>query len=278
MVKKIIHLADLHFKMSPKTHSQYREVLGDMMLDIKKNLEKENLEYNEVRIALLGDIFHNKLVISNEQQEIISWFLDEMEKIAPVIMICGNHDTMENNRDKLDSLSNLIKLKKPKNTKFLDMELGYKSGCYEDENIVWCLYSIFDEYNRPNIEEIKEKSSGDKTYIGLFHFPLIGSKNDMGYQMEHGQFLNIFFNLDFVLGGDIHKFQVLENDGIKIVYPSSTIQQDQGESVENHFYLMWDVKNKDFEKYKVNSEYGIYKFKITSMDELENGKEELVNL
>ena len=70
----------------------------------------------------------------------------------------------------------------------------------------------------------------------------------------------------------------MENDGIKIVYPSSTIQQDQGESVENHFYLMWDVKNKDFEKYKVNSEYGIYKFKITSMDELENGKEELVNL
>ena len=261
--------------MSTKTHSQYREVLSDMMVDIKNNLEKENLSYDEVRIALLGDIFHNKLVISNEQQEIIAWFLNEMQKIAPVILICGNHDTMENNKDKLDSLSNLIKLMSPPNIKFIDMELNYKSGCYVDDNIVWCLYSIFDEYNRPKMEELKEKYSEDKDkkYIGLFHFPLIGSKNDMGYQMEHGQFTDIFFNLDFVLGGDIHKFQVLENDGIKIVYPSSTIQQDQGESVENHFYLIWDVEKKDFEKHKVNSDYGIYKFRINSIEELENNEE-----
>lgn len=274
MIKKIVHLADLHFKVSDKTHDEYREILSDMIVDIKSKLE--NINHNEARIALMGDIFHSKLIISNEQQQIIAWFFNEMTKIAPVILICGNHDTLESNKDRLDSLSNIINLMNNPDITYLDQALEYKSGYKVDDNIIWCHYSIFDEYKRPDIEAARELFP-HKKFVGTFHFPLIGSVNDIGYAMENGQFLDIFHNLDFVIGGDIHKHQVLENDGIKIVYPSSTIQQTQGETVRGHYWLLWDVDTNDFEKYEVKSDYGIYKFKITSTTDFEENKEELAN-
>jgi 3',5'-cyclic AMP phosphodiesterase CpdA len=63
-----------------------------------------------------------------------AWFLRKLEEIAPVVLIAGNHDLLENNKDRMDTMSN-----------FQDKEINYfkESKCYLDNNIVWCVYSIF---------------------------------------------------------------------------------------------------------------------------------------
>ena len=83
--------------------------------------------------------------------------------------------------------------------------------------------------------------------------------------------------MDFVIAGHIHKSQLVESDGSKIVYCGSLIQQDMGESISGHGFVVWDVQNADYELINVpNENYGYYKFKINSEDAIDNDKEELL--
>lgn len=270
MVKKIIHIADIHIRTF-RMHEEYREVF-QTFIDRCKELT-EGYEHGEVRIAIVGDLVHQKITISNEQLMLGCWFLAELAKIAPVILVAGNHDLLENNKDRMDSISPMVQL--------LDNEhIHYykKSKCYKDDNIVWANYSIFDENKRPDIEYGRVNHGEEKTFIGLYHAPLIGATTDIGYEFdEHHTALEHFEGCDMVLLGDIHKRQAFNHQGIPIAYPSSLIQQGFGETVSKHGFLVWDVETRTFEEHDITTRYGFYQFKIKSLDDLEEGIEEHTN-
>ena len=270
MVKKIIHLADVHIR-NYRLHDEYKDVFKTLIKDIKNLVS--GYEKNEVRIVIAGDLVHQKIVISNEQLMLGTWFLRELEKIAPVVMIAGNHDLLENNKDRMDSISPMVQ--------FLpDQEINYfkESKCYLDDNIVWCVYSIFEENARPDIESAKLQFGEDKTYIGLFHAPIINAKTDIGYEIDHGAELAIFEGCDMVMLGDIHKRQSFNHKGVIIAYPSSLIQQNFGENITKHGFLLWDVQSKTFTEHDVENKAPFYQFKIKSIEDIENGTEQITNL
>lgn len=281
MIKKIIHTADIHIR-NIKRHDEYNEQLNKFIDSCRNNAS--DYEYNEVRILLAGDLFHQKIQTSNEQTKLLAGLLRELQIIAPVIIIAGNHDFMENNIDRMDSITPIIKLMELENVHYLDMDNNYKSGCVIDDNIVWCLYSIFDSYKTPEIN-IERVNYPDKTFIGLFHGAITGSKTDIGYEIEHGISVDIFNGCDVVLCGDIHKRGDIDfnseingdNLTCKATYPGSLLQQDKGESVSKHGYLFWDVENLDYDEIDLDSEYGFYKFRINSIQDVEDGIEEFVN-
>lgn len=64
---------------------------------------------------------------------------------------------------------------------------------------------------------------------------------------------------------------------IPMAYSGSLIQQDFGESVSGHGYLIWDVTDKSYIESDLSNDYGFYQFKISSLDDLDNGTEELTN-
>lgn len=201
MIKKIVHLADIHIRTF-RMHDEYKDVFKNLLTDLKELLSDYKRE--EIRIVIAGDLVHQKIVISNEQLILGTWFIRKLEEIAPVVIIAGNHDLLENNKDRMDSISPMVQ--------FLgDKEVNYfkDSKCYMDDNIVWCVYSIFEENDRPDIESAREEFGDDKTYIGLFHGALVGSTTDIGYEIEHGYNLDIFEGCDIVMCGDIHKRGVL---------------------------------------------------------------------
>ena len=111
----------------------------------------------------------------------------------------------------------------------------------------------------------------------MLHAPIIGSTTNLGYKFETGIETDIFDNLDAVMLGDVHKHQKIDHPTIPIIYPSSLIQQDFGESVTKHGYVIWDVETLEYEHREVESDYGFYKFKITSITDIETGKEKLLN-
>ena len=101
MVKKIIHTADIHIRTF-RMHDEYKEAFKTFISDVKELVKDYQRE--EVRIVIAGDYVHQKITISNELLILGTWFLRELEKIAPVVIIPGNHDLLENNKDRVDSI------------------------------------------------------------------------------------------------------------------------------------------------------------------------------
>lgn len=271
MIKTCIHIGDIHIR-TLRLHDEYKEVFLNLFKDLKDNLK--DFKREEIRIVVTGDLVHQKIIISNEQLILGTWFLKKLEEIAPVILIAGNHDMLENNKDRMDSVTPMVR--------FLPdgVNVNYfkESKCYLDDNIVWCVYSIFEGNKRPDIESARKEFGDDKTYIGLFHGPIVGAKTDIGYTIDHGAQLEIFDGNDIVMCGDIHMRQKFMYGNTPIVMPSSLIQQNFGETVSGHGFLLWDVQTRTYKEFDVHNDYQLYHFKINSLNDLDNGTEILVNL
>lgn len=269
MIKFIYHCADLHIRLY-KRHDEYREQFQKFFDSIKEHMEKNNLDRNDVRIVVAGDIVHSKNQLTPELVDIVTWFFKNCCDICDTIVILGNHDFLANNLDRMDALTPIIETLNDDRLKFLK-----HTGCYKDENIVWCVYGHMEGSQRPNIEEAKDRW-GDKTYVGLYHDPLIGLKTNIGFEFEDGQDISIFDGCDMVCCGDIHLYQVMNYHGTQIAMSSSLIAQDFGEHPTEHGYLIWDVKLKTHKFEEILSDYGFYTFKINSIDEIEEGIEKLI--
>jgi DNA repair exonuclease SbcCD nuclease subunit len=268
LIKKIVHLADIHIR-TYRHHDEYEEVFENLYTKCKE-LTKD-YDYDEVRIVIVGDVLHQKITISNESLLVTSKFFNKLSEIAPLVVVAGNHDLLENNIERMDSITPVIEL-------LNSDKINYYKGkeCYLDNNIVWCNYSIFEHNERPDIESARAEYGDDKTYVGLFHAPIIGAKTDLGYTFDTGTRVDFFSGCDFVLLGDIHKRQDLEFD-IPVTYSGSLIQQDFGESVSNHGFLLWDVESRTYEGFEVENPYKYYLFEVNSIDDVDNNEEILKN-
>lgn len=276
-IKKIIACADIHFR-NLEGLNELQDTLN-IFLDKCREIVAGEQSPDDVRIVLAGDIFESKINTSNESTIAVGWFFRELNKICKTIVIAGNHDLALYNLQRIDSISPLFQIGDFENVVYLDAELGYQSGLYEDDNVVWCLYSIFDDFNRPDIEEAKLRYP-DKKLIGLFHGDVNGAVNFVGRMTENGVDSGVFEGLDFVIAGHIHKRQEIKRNGVKIVYCSSIKQKDFGETVNQHGFVLWKLtpKTNSYEFIDiVNPNTGFYKFKIDSIKDIEENKEELIN-
>jgi DNA repair exonuclease SbcCD nuclease subunit len=270
-IRYIYHCADIHIRLY-KRHEEYREQIQRFFDSVKEHISSNSLKANEVRIVIAGDVVHSKNQLTPELIDMVTWFFNGCTEICETIVILGNHDFLANNLDRMDALTPIISTLKNDKLKFLK-----HTGCFEDNNIVWCLYGHMEGSERPKIEAAKKEYGKDKKYVGLYHDPLVGLKTNVGYEFEDGQDISIFDGCDFVCCGDIHLYQVMDYHGTTIVQPSSLIQQDFGESVDNHGYVIWDVNKNEHKHINLKSDYGFYTFKITSIEDIEAEKEVLRN-
>ena len=143
MVKKIIAISDIHIR-NLRRNEEYQEKLQkllDKLTEFAADYDKD-----ELRIVIAGDLLHNKIDISPEAYLMCSWLLKKVGEIAKTIVIAGNHD-MSRNEQRLDPLTTIFSMANPNDAYYLDYELDYKSGCMEDDNITWCLFSSFDDFS-----------------------------------------------------------------------------------------------------------------------------------
>ena len=93
----------------------------------------------------------------------------------------------------------------------------------------------------------------------------MGAVTDMGFTFDDGLELEMFEGCDMVLMGDIHSRQRFDLGGIVQAYVGSFIQQNYGESIDGHGYLIWDVEKKDYEEFDILTNYGYYQFRIRNI-------------
>lgn len=65
---------------------------------------------------------------------------------------------------------------------------------------------------------------------------------------------------------------------IPVSYVGSLIQQNFGENITKHGFLLWDVETKTFTEHDVENKSPFYQFRIKSIEDIENGTEQITNL
>lgn len=249
-VDKIAHIGDVHIR-NVKRHTEYKLVFEKLYEDLRNNLTDDSL------ICLLGDIVHAKTDMSPELVDMVSSFFTELSKIAPVVLIPGNHDCNLNNSSRMDALDPIVRALNNDRIVYLK-----NSGHYDIGQIRFFHYGIFEEKNGwPALASDVNLQDENKLNIGLFHGPINNSMTDVGFLVTNKHVTpDVFKGCDLVLCGDIHKRQeVVPNF---IVYCGSLIQQNHGESLDRHGYLLWDMQKCEYEERDIKNDYGYYTLDI----------------
>jgi|TARA_R100000664_G_scaffold5794_1_gene10709 DNA repair exonuclease SbcCD nuclease subunit len=259
MIDTIVHYSDLHLKLY-KNHQRDKGILENALKEWKK--------INPDRIVFTGDLVHSKNQMTPELIRLLSWWLVETAKICKCIYLIGNHDFLENNLDRLDALTPIIENINNENIIYYS-----KKNTHIDENINWCIYSLMDENERPEIEKIP-----GKTNIGLYHGVIKGLSTDVGFTFEEGADEKTFEGCDLVLAGDIHKRQIIDiGDNRKAYMIGSTICQNFGENISNHGYGVYNLTKNEYNTYELDNPQPYLNFKITDIEDIENETERLIN-
>ena len=250
-LKRIYHIADIHIR-NVKRHKEFRGVFEKMFEEIRQRGTEDSLIY------LAGDIAHAKLEMSPELVKEISWLFTECSKHCKTILIAGNHDCNMNNSDRLDVLSPIVEALNLPNFHYLK-----DTQIFWEDKVAFAVYSIFDNKdNWPKADDWTMMPARKK--IALFHGPVDHSQTDIGYVVSSRHFTtDMFDGYDLALLGDIHKRQeLISPKGCKCVYAGSLVQQNFGETLDKHGFLVWDLETLTYEEVDIKNDYGYYTMDI----------------
>lgn len=246
---KIFHISDIHIRPL-KRHTEYQEVFNNLYDFLEKKTGK-NI------IAITGDIIHEKDNLKPETIVLCRSFIKKLSEYGTVIIITGNHDMLENNTNRLDTLTAIFD--------DLDNNVHYlvKSGAYQFGNIIFSVSSLVD---KKFIKRNQLVNTNSLPIASLYHGTISGCVNDFGYVIEDSnqsssRFRKIsdFDGYDMVLLGDIHKHQYLKPH---IAYPGSLIQQNFGENLKEHGVLIWDIISKKSTFVPIKNRYGFVNINV----------------
>lgn len=243
----IYHLSDIHIRPLDR-HEEFRQVFS------RVNHELSQVQSGGVAV-ITGDIFDNKTSFRPETFQLCRDFLKMVSSHMPLIVIAGNHDMLESNVNRLDSITPVV-------DDIPNLHYLKYSGLYHcpEASVCFSVSSLYDKafITHDAISESVHHRDGYQ-YLALYHGTLSGAKTDSGYvaaddeneggeegaEAEDGsgssRFRSIadFSGYDAVLLGDIHKHQVLKPRNGVIAYAGSLIQQNHGENMDGHGILKW---------------------------------------
>jgi DNA repair exonuclease SbcCD ATPase subunit/DNA repair exonuclease SbcCD nuclease subunit len=257
MIRKIAHLADIHIRKSPVLHEMYVRQFNLLYDDLRKN--KPDL------ITIAGDLYHDYIDLSGEAQLLMASFLNNLTRIAPVVITRGNHDLQKKNLSRVDVIQTVTQMiNNPKITYY------NKTGFYQYDNITFAVWNHRDRELRNPWEDKTHIKDKNQIYIDLFHDPISGCLSHNGEPMKDLNYFSVSdFKGDFTMMGDIHlyqKFGKLDN----VVYPSSLIQQNFGEHPYGHGYVMWDIVSKTHDFIEITNEHTYINFELSENTDYDN--------
>lgn len=245
-INKLIHISDIHIRKNSR-FEEYNHVFNNLY----NSLKDFKINNNKSLIVITGDILHNKDELSPESIMLTWDFFKNLSNIFPLIIIPGNHDSIIHNSDKIDSISAVLKDRPLENIHYLKNSDYYKYG-----NIIFGVSSILDNH----FMSAKDIKYYNLIKIGLYH-GIVGDVyiNDTS-QISGTIKLSSFNGYDYVLLGDIHKYQYLNKDKT-IGYASSLISQNFSEIDNYHGWLEWDLETKESKYHIINNEYAHQQYK-----------------
>lgn len=256
MIGKIAHLADIHIRKSTARHQEYRQVFANLVKQLKKD--------NPDRIVIAGDLFHDYIKLEGELLILAAELMNDLTKVAPVIITRGNHDIARSAPNRTDAIEALVRVMDNKKITYHN-----KTGLYDDENVVWAVWKHGDKRNNPWPKNFQKDPT--KIYIDIFHDPVNGARNSEGFEFSSKTYHAITDYMgDISMFGDIHMLQYLDPIQTK-AYSSSLIEQNFGEGDEQfHGYLLWDLKTKIATEVRIDNPYGHFTLDLNRFTDFDN--------
>jgi DNA repair exonuclease SbcCD ATPase subunit len=249
----VLQFGDVHLRLNQRL-IEYREVFSKLYAEIKNTP-------TATVVVCTGDVFHNKADLSAECVQMAADLFKSISDIRPFVVISGNHDALLSNKSRLDSLTPIVEALNHKNLYYLK-----KSGLFGFGNILFNNYSVFDdvEHYLPGDKIPKVYINQYEHLIALFHGPVDNSLTDLGYKISNKSYpITMFDGHHISLLGDIHKGQDLQHyNGYEnkpaVRYASSLIQQNHGETLDNHGISLWDLATKSYKHIEMPNDYGYF--------------------
>jgi len=274
-LRYIFQLSDLHIRNGDKIscrYDEYNDVFNETIISISNEIKKLNLLLNEFIIIISGDIFHNKNIIGNYGLLLYKNFIEKLVKLGRVIIFHGNHDR---NQSEINQPSLVF------STTFNidNLTILNDTTTFNIDNIGFSYVNIDDTLdiyrNSGRIQDLPRfpEIIGDVKYkIALFHGSFQSAKlfNGDCIRDENNPYpLEWVKDFDYVILGDIHKRQVFNYKKNTICgYSGSLIQQNFGENVVEHGYLIWDLENKKINEINVYNKIGYINIKENESEEI----------
>lgn len=246
----IYHISDIHIRLYSR-RNEYEQVFQKLYAFLRAQKHREKSV-----VVITGDILHNKIDLQPECTMMTYAFLRELGSIMTTIVIAGNHDALLNNRDRIDSLTSILYDRHPPNVYYYS-----KTGVYRHGNLVFIVNSLLDdEWVRAS--DVKRENSTD-VLVGLYHGQVHGWRNNSGYISETGdKEVSDFDGCDYVLLGDIHKYQYMNADKT-MAYAGSLVSQNFGETDDDHGILIWDLRKKTSRLHRLANAYAYKDYHVS---------------
>lgn len=270
-ITHIIHIADLHIRTGNKERAritEYRHVFDKFITEVSS---LPCVNDGSAMMVVCGDIFHDKGKIESEGAILAYEFFGRLMDLLPVVVIAGNHDLRQNDPDYTDMVTMLAAPfinADAKASRKHPMIYLKETGAYQFCNVGVGVVAIGDtlrEFNTAGIVDELPPFVDPSTMVNsdcrvaLFHGTINRSKMQNGREIgnEKGYPIEWFKGYDIVALGDNHKQQLNTcESGCTWGYPGSLVQQDYGEPLFGHGYILWDIKKKTGELRHINNEYG----------------------
>ncbi len=274
IIRNICHISDIHIRPGTELRdnstrfTEYATVFTRICSFLRTHKE------DDLVICITGDIFHDNKKAGAPCIELFFMLIEMLADIVPIYIIRGNHDYNQASIQDQDMLS---AFKKPLD-RFKNVAYLADTGHYTAGNVLFGLVAIQDVLKSgnthgtvnslPTFPTAATHPDGITKTIALFHGDVPGT-----YPIEW------FGQYDYILLGDLHHMQVhnatAESDNITLTqmgevyhmntyaqdkkplwaYPGSTIQQNHGESIVGHGFLMWNLDNNTIQAFHVPNDY-----------------------
>lgn len=246
-VTHIVHIADIHIRLLQR-HKEYNLIFDKFYEELKKTPPN-------TLVTIVGDLVHSKTDVSPEMINVVSNMLINIADIRPTVVIRGNHDMSVSNLHRMDTLRPIMELIEHDDLYYIDDVEEYEIG----KNVNLFHYPFWED---PSTYITPEKS--DKLNVCMFHGPVYNSNTDTGFVITNRHYpVSAFDGFDLVLLGDIHRRQILQRRNEELNKPTvafcgSMIQQNYGENVEGHGFLLWDLSDLSYEEFDINNDYSYH--------------------
>jgi exonuclease SbcC len=270
-LRYVFHVSDLHIRngdVKMCRYQEYNDVFDRLFTSAKSKICEMNLTYDNYVFVVSGDIFHNKNTIGNYGLMLYKKFLKNLTHIGRTIVFHGNHDRNQNEVDQPSLVSstmeieNLILLDKTTVFSIDDVEFSYVSIDDTLDSYSTC-GRIDDLPAFPRISQTGNKNIKHK--IAMFHgtFANVKLYNGIEVSDEHKPYpFEWLKDFDFAILGDIHLRQYgIANKKTLWGYSGSLVQQNYGEDIVHHGYMIWDLDNRKIEEINIYNDIGLINIK-----------------
>ena len=266
-LRYVFHVSDLHIRNGDIVQCRYNEynnVFDNFFVSLKNKIKQYELKFDDFVIVVSGDIFHNKNNIGNYGLVLYKKFIHNLTSIGRTIVFHGNHDKNQNEANQPSLVSSTIAIN---NLILLDT-----TTCFTTDDVCFSYVSIDDTLDKyktcGRVEELPRFPMTDaKHNVALFHgtFAKVSLYNGTRVGDEHRPYpFEWIKEFDFAILGDIHLRQYGNYGKTLWGYSGSLVQQNYGEDIIDHGYMIWDLSNKTIEEVNVYNSIGFINIKQES--------------